>query len=77
MTQLNDDQIAFLQQLIDDASPGEYEAKDLVEGHEEYFYVSPQTFGRQLKDAVKAGRLSNRIVFMRTEGDNHAIYRVG
>jgi hypothetical protein len=74
--QLNDEQIAFLQQLIDDASPGEHEAIELVRGEEQYFYVDPRAFGRQLKAAVTTGRLRG-IRFLRTETDNHAIYQIG
>jgi hypothetical protein len=75
--ELNDDQIAFLQQLINDAAQGEYEATSLVRGHEEYFYIDPRVFGKQLYRAVESGRLT-RIAFVRMDrGSKHLIYRVG
>ncbi|WP_322469162.1 DUF1413 domain-containing protein [Hydrogenophaga sp. SNF1] len=71
---LTPDELAQAQRLIDAASPGIYEVKDLY-GQEWAKVLSPTTFGKRFKQSVVGGQLKG-IRYDSTRGDNHKLYEV-
>lgn len=66
-------EVEVAQSLINRKFPGEWELSDIY-GDEWALIASPASFGFLFKDAVVNGVLKN-IEYVRTESNNHAIYR--
>lgn len=67
-------EVEVAQSLINRRFPGEWELSDIY-GDEWELIASPTSFGFLFKDAVVNGVLKN-IEYVRTESNNHAIYRI-
>ena len=74
MDKLNNKEIYFAQQAINDSTPGPYELKDLY-GDLWDQVDSPTTFGARFKKTVEAGELEG-IVWKDRRSNNHQVYEV-
>lgn len=74
MDKLNNKEIYFAQQVINDSTPGPYELKDLY-GDLWDQVDSPTTFGARFKKTVEAGELEG-IVWKDRRSNNHQVYEV-
>ena len=73
---LTDDQLALLQEFINTAGSGQYDAMDLIPAeYREYFSV-PQVHRQQFYAAVKAGHLKHISFLTMDRHSKHLRYRV-
>ena len=75
MVMLNIEQLEEAQSVIDSASPGDYELKELY-AHKWSTIQKPTVFGKAFKETVEAGLLK-KIRLLTPKTNNHQTYSVG